>query len=108
MDEGDRMNKDSLPQDVLDALRAGNKIAAIARLRETRKIGLAEAKALIDHLAQAHKGSHPHPHPHPHAHTPRPRRPGLSPGEVPGSSSSAVTVVLLLAILAFAAWRYLA
>jgi len=100
------MNKDSLPQEVLDALRAGNKIAAIARLRETRKIGLAEAKGVIDHFAQAHKGSHPHPHAH--AQTPRPGRPGLSPGEVPGSSSSAVTVVLLLAILAFAAWRYLA
>ena len=95
------MSKDSLPREVVELLRAGNKIAAIARLRESKKIGLAEAKSVIDHLAQAHKDRVPHPL------TSRPNRPGLSPGEVPGSSSSAVTVVLLLAFLAFAAWSYL-
>ncbi|OGI39782.1 MAG: hypothetical protein A2140_08820 [Candidatus Muproteobacteria bacterium RBG_16_62_13] len=37
-----------LPDDVVAALRQGNKIAAIRRLREAWKIGLKEAKDHID------------------------------------------------------------
>ena len=38
-----------LPDSVLDALREGNNIEAIKRLRESTGLGLAEAKGAIDH-----------------------------------------------------------
>jgi hypothetical protein len=41
---------DSLPADVVEAWRSGNKIEAIKRLREATGLGLAEAKAAIDAL----------------------------------------------------------
>ena len=44
---------DSLPADVVEAWKSGNKIEAIQRLREARNMGLAEAKAVIDALDQA-------------------------------------------------------
>jgi ribosomal protein L7/L12 len=37
-----------LPDDVLDALRAGNRIEAIKRLREAAGLGLKEAKDLVE------------------------------------------------------------
>lgn len=37
-----------LPDDVLDALRSGNKIEAIKRLREATGLGLKEAKDLVE------------------------------------------------------------
>lgn len=47
---------DSLPADVVDAWRAGNKIEAIRRLRAATSMGLAEAKAAIDAL-EGHAGA---------------------------------------------------
>ena len=47
---------DSLPADVVDAWRAGNKIEAIRRLRAATSMGLAEAKAAIDAL-EGHVGA---------------------------------------------------
>jgi hypothetical protein len=47
---------DSLPADVVEAWRSGNKIEAIKRLREATHIGLAEAKAAIDALDSASDG----------------------------------------------------
>lgn len=44
---------DSLPADVVEAWRSGNKIEAIKRLREAKNLGLAEAKAAIDALDHA-------------------------------------------------------
>lgn len=41
---------DSLPADVVEAWKSGNKIEAIKRLREATGMGLAEAKAAIDAL----------------------------------------------------------
>jgi len=38
----------SLPSNVLDALRGGNKVEAIKRLRQATGLGLAEAKQLVD------------------------------------------------------------
>lgn len=43
---------DSLPANVLDALRHGNNIEAIKRLRETTGLGLKEAKDVIDQHAR--------------------------------------------------------
>lgn len=44
---------DSLPADVVEAWKSGNKIEAIKRLREATNLGLAEAKAAIDALDHA-------------------------------------------------------
>src|SRR5437867_4473328 len=100
-----------LPPDVVDALRKGNKIEAIKRLREATKIGLAEAKGVIDALEAAQKGQSPPsapaaPHaprgmqvshaPHVPRHTGRPT--GLSPGEVPRTSSGAMAAVIVLLV----------
>lgn len=53
---------DSLPDDVLDALRRGRKIEAIKLLREGRGIGLKEAKETIDAYADTRpSGSMPGP-----------------------------------------------
>jgi hypothetical protein len=41
---------DSLPADVVEAWKSGNKVEAIKRLREATHMGLAEAKAAIDAL----------------------------------------------------------
>jgi hypothetical protein len=41
---------ESLPADVVEAWKSGNKIEAIKRLREATHMGLAEAKAAIDSL----------------------------------------------------------
>jgi len=50
---------DSLPDDVVEAWKGGNKIEAIRRLREAAHMGLAEAKAVIDALDRATDGSAP-------------------------------------------------
>ena len=45
------MNKDStgpLPEAVVAAMRSGNKLAAVKRLRESTGVGLLQAKALVD------------------------------------------------------------
>jgi hypothetical protein len=44
---------DSLPPDVVEAWRSGNKIEAIKRLRQATGVGLAEAKSAVDRLDAA-------------------------------------------------------
>lgn len=44
---------DPLPDEVLEALRSGNAIEAIKRLRQATGLGLAEAKSVIDRHRQA-------------------------------------------------------
>jgi hypothetical protein len=105
------MDRNSLPADVLEALRRGNKIEAIKRLREVAKMGLAEAKGVVDALeghATAEKpGATPRvPHAAPHVQR-RPRVDDLSPGEAPRSSLGPAVFVIVLAALAFAVWLFL-
>ena len=106
----------SFPPEVLEALKRGNKIEAIKLLRAAAKVGLAEAKTVVDAL-QA--GSPPpaappaakrpnvgiaHKH---HAINPNLiRRPGLSPGEVPRSGDGMGWVVVLVGGLLLA-WYFL-
>lgn len=49
----------SLESDVIDALRAGKKVQAIKNLREHRKIGLKEAKDIVDHYVATHADQFP-------------------------------------------------
>ena len=100
----------TLPPDVVEALRKGNKIEAIKRLREATKLGLAEAKGAVEQFEQRGKASSSHashhsPH---HAHNPPlPHRPGnLSPGEMPRSSASGAAIVILVALGAFFLWWF--
>lgn len=108
------IDPNSLPPQVLEALRRGNKIEAIKHLREATKLGLAEAKGVIDALEQG-KPMPSRPSPRPavgrpiakpasHEHR-RPRENDLSPGEVPrGGAFNPIAVVVLLVAAAFAAW----
>ena len=89
--------KFSLPADVIEALRRGNKIEAIKLLRDASKLGLAEAKSVIEGQDFGKHAARPHSH---HAPSSAPRRDGLSPGEVPRSTFSPTAVVIALAILA--------
>jgi len=110
---------DSLPPNVVEALRRGDKIGAIKLLREVARVGLAEAKNAIDtanrqsathkpdHNKPAAAGTPPHSPPHQVPAASTLYSPGLSPGEVPRASSGARFVVLLIvaviAILLF--WK---
>jgi ribosomal protein L7/L12 len=71
-----------LPPNVLAALGRGNKIDAIRLLRESRGLGLAEAKALID----AHE----------RANRPPQTRSGLSPGQAESSNTTFIAVAALV------------
>jgi hypothetical protein len=73
----------SLPADVLEALRRGNKIEAIKRLREQTGLGLKEAKDAVEAsgVMPAAKSS------------------TLAPGEVPRSTAR---VWLIIAVIAAA------
>src|SRR5688500_8090207 len=92
---------DALPPGVADALRRGQKIEAIKRLRESRSVGLAEAKSILDALLDSK--------PQPEKHAPKAgmqaaplvtRRPGLSPGEVPRSGNGAGAFILVAVAVA--------
>jgi hypothetical protein len=105
----------SLPPAVVEALRKGQKIEAIKRLREAKGVGLAEAKAILDALASGRPVSSAPSHRSgakpPKAHGPAPslhRGPGLSPGEVPRSGSEAGVLVLVLVAAAagFLLWWF--
>jgi hypothetical protein len=108
------MAKDALPPTVAEALKSGNKIEAIKRLRGITGLGLKEAKDWIDNYerggpaplpeiaknipADARFAAHPHA-----AHV---SRPGLSPGEVARSGGAgkwlaliAVAVLVVLVVL---------
>ena len=108
------------PPGVLEALKAGNKIEAIRLLRDATKMGLTEAKAMVEMLDKAKgmigvaqavanvaQGARPATIAKPvkpvkMRAAPAPafpaRRPGLSPGEVPRESSSAWGIVVLVLI----------
>lgn len=46
--------ENELPEDVIDAIRANKKIAAIKQLRSARAIGLKEAKELVEAYIDDH------------------------------------------------------
>ena len=112
-------DRNSLPPQVIEALKRGNKIEAIKLLREAMRLGLAEAKSVVDAL-DAISGSTPtpapkpqsklkpqaHPKPRPVRHTGRPREDDLSPGEEPRSSASLVGIIIAIAAVVAAAWLY--
>src|SRR5258706_6870298 len=85
----------TLPADVVDALKQGNKIEAIRRLRAATKVGLAEAKAAID-AAEGHTAFASGTHSPAHSVG---ARTTLSPGEVPrsGGDKPCYIVIVLLA-----------
>ena len=101
-------NPKMLPPQVVDALRRGDKIAAIKILREASGVGLAEAKGLVDH----HEGvGAPAPHPVRSAamNAARAARTargdGLGPGEQPRSSGG--TAFIAMAVMAaIGLWLY--
>ena len=102
-----------LPPQVLRALQSGNKLEAIKLLREAAKLGLAEAKSIVEAGERAGAGTKTQAErasaaaargsqalkPHPMAAPPHlARRPGLSPGEVPdGGGSGFAWIVLVFA-----------
>ena len=115
-----------LPPGVIEALKAGNKIEAIRILRESTKMGLAEAKAAVEMLdkmkgvvgfaqgianvAQAAKATTVTSKASSVTKNVRPvkmqakpaqvplRRPGMSPGEVPRESSGALGIAILVIV----------
>ncbi len=102
------MSKFTVPPEAVDALRRGNKIEAIKRLRAASGLGLAEAKGAIDRLeGGAHAGHSPHPAPTAlHAHPVQPGQTGLSPGEVPRGKEGVFAIVILVAAAAAGLWAY--
>jgi len=103
-----------LPPGVVEALRKGNKIEAIKLLRAVSKVGLAEAKTVIDALERhgAQKGGHQAGHSEHHPRvppTPPPvipgSQPGLSPGEVPRTPGEFGFVILVI-VAAAVAWLF--
>lgn len=115
------MKPDTLPPQVLEALRRGRMIDAIKLLRESGEFGLAEAKSLIEWHARQNtiptrRAGAPGPSSPPDAgaraavqarallHPTRATaNRGLSPGEVPRTSSSSVGVGVLLVVAALVA-----
>ena len=109
-------NPNPLPPAVLEAIRRGDKIVAIKMLREIQRLGLAEAKGIIDAIeaqsgrgkapaaaAHAQSAASPAKHAHPHFQR-RPHVDDLGPGEVPRSSYGSVAIVILLAAVALGVW----
>jgi ribosomal protein L7/L12 len=95
-----------LPDAVVQALQRGDKMGAIALLRERTGLGLAEARRRVEAarldgvVAQPHAFETPTNQPPPL----QPRAGGLAPGEV--KQSNAGLWVVLLAITALAAYFY--
>lgn len=92
----------SLPPDVVEALKQGNKIEAIKRLRAAIGVGLAEAKAAVD-AAERHTSFTSH------AHASAPvvgARTTLSPGEVPRSGGNDLAYVIVAVVAALAGWLF--
>lgn len=116
------ISPDSLPPEVIEALKLGRPVEAIKRLRKSTGIGLAEAKAIVDAFsggntayqspAQSRKQKRPAPpaspgHPPALPEEPRheivappdlltPRAAGLGQGEVPNSNAGFYWVLFLL------------
>lgn len=79
------MTDASLPAQVVQALKAGDKLEAIKLLRQHARIGLKEAKDRIDALGQ-------------------PGDAGLAPGEVPRTAGRIGTWLTVAALAALALW----
>jgi hypothetical protein len=105
----------SLSPQVVDALRRGDKIAAIKLLREASGMGLAEAKGLIDQHAVgspnagvSRAAAHP-PRSSPAMNAARAARTargdGLGPGEQPRSSGGAAFIAFIV-VAAIGLWLY--
>lgn len=109
------MTRDIIPPDVLELLKAGNKIVAIKRLRVMTGLGLAEAKSTVDAFEKAHPSALHSRHAAPHSpHAARASttflraRSGLSPGEVAGTGGTGKWLALLaVAAIAVIAALYL-
>ena len=111
------MDRHSLPANVVEALRRGNKIEAIKLLREATHVGLAEAKGVVDALeshakaTQAAQGKPPASarvrQVAAHQVQRRPRVDDLGPGEVPRTSMGAAAMVILIAIVVLGLWVFL-
>jgi hypothetical protein len=108
-------DRNSLPPQVLEALKRGNKIEAIKLLRAVMSVGLAEAKSVVEAHDRMSGDSAPRAKPkaappsmaskHTSAYI-RARDDDLSPGEVPRSSASPLGIVVAIAAVAAAAWLY--
>lgn len=81
-----------IPPGAVEALRAGNKIEAIKRVREATGMGLAEAKGLVDAYE---RGSPVAPGMARTAGRPA----GLAPGEQPSSNPWRVIAIALLLVV---------
>lgn len=55
------VTENELPVDVIDAIRAGRKIEAIQLLQESKGLGLANAKVLVDRASRTHGPKKPLP-----------------------------------------------
>ena len=107
-----------LPPAAAEALAKGHLLEAVKLLRAATPMSLGEAKTVLEwhvrHHAQSMLGAAAKPSPraagvamvpkhHAGGHVPRahiPGRPGLSPGEVPKTSSGGFGIVVLLAVAA--------
>ena len=108
-------DRNSLPPQVIEALKRGNKIEAIKLLREAMSVGLAEAKSVVEAHDRMSGDSAPKakakapPQSMASKHTSayiRERDDDLSPGEVPRSSASPLTIVVAIAAVGAAAWLF--
>jgi hypothetical protein len=107
-------DRNSLPPQVIDALKRGNKIEAIKLLREAMALGLAEAKSVVEAHDMVGGSSAPKQKPpprtalprHTRAHTGRPREDDLSPGEEPRHAASPMGIAIAIAAVVAAAWLY--
>ncbi|HUP96346.1 MAG TPA: hypothetical protein VM073_00310 [Usitatibacter sp.] len=77
----------TIPPNVLEALKRGDKVEAMKLLRQAAKSPA--AKAAVRQLAGATATTFKHAHHH------DPRRPGLSPGEVPRGEGGFGWIILL-------------
>ncbi len=90
---------ESLPPEILNALRQGRQLEALKLLRTTTGLGLVETKALIDAFlrSQAPTQAKAHDKIKISMAPPRPRDKNLSPGEVPRSQGGPWAVMLMIA-----------
>lgn len=109
--EIDRSAPYEFPAEAVDALKRGDRIGAIKAVGESLKVGLAEAKAMVEYMERTGKREVvPNPVALKPASAEASRRPGLAPGEVPRGSAGigkwvALAVVLAAALGAALYWR---
>jgi hypothetical protein len=88
----------SLPPEVVEAWRRGNKIEAIKRLRKATGLGLVGAKAALDALDRKAARLALNPS--------MATDPALGPGEVPRSKGGLWMAALMILVLVLAGWLY--